>query len=130
MKLLTVRRVEWQVFAVCAERGRCPLLEFLAGLEGRIARDGRRMLRLLETTAIAGPPRNTEVSHQLVAGIWEFIQGRVRVPWFYDEGKRIICSHGFVKRSRQAPAREIRRAHESRRRYLRDKMAGYIEVTR
>ena len=130
MKLLRVRRAGWQILAICAERGDCPLLEFLAGLEGRMARDGRRMLRLLDRTAVAGPPRNTDISHQLAAGIWQFIQGRVRVLWFYDEGRRIICSHGFVKRSRETPAREIRRARDSRRHYLRDKMVGRIEVRR
>ena len=128
MKLLRVRGAEWKILAVCTERGDCPLLDFLATLEGRLARDGRRMLRLLERVAVAGPPRNTEVSHQVEAGVWEFVQGRIRVMWFYDEGKLIVCSHGFVKRSRRAPVWEIRRAREARWRYTRDKMAGLIEV--
>jgi phage-related protein len=32
------------------------------------------------------------------------------VLWFYDEGRLVICSHGFVKRTRKTPAAELERA--------------------
>ena len=104
------------------------MLEFLTGLEGDLARDARRMLKLLDRVAGHGPPRNTEISHQLGSGIWEFIQGRLRVLWFYDEGKLVICSHGFVKKRQKTPAGEIERAQGYRRQYLASKNRADLEV--
>jgi phage-related protein len=68
------------------------------------------MLRLLAFAAEHGPPRNTEVSHKIAGEIWEFIAGRLRVLWFYDEGRVVVCSHAFVKRTRKTPRSEIERA--------------------
>lgn len=118
MKLQVVRKGQWQVLAVCTDRSDCPLLDFLSGLEGGLVKDGLRMLRLLERVAAQGPPRNTEISHQLGSGLWELIQGRLRVLWFYDEGKLIICSHGFVKKQQKTPLRELERAQEHQRQYF------------
>ncbi len=110
MRLRRVRRAQWDVLAVCSFRGDCPLLEFLAGLEAQLAADGRAMLRLLAFIAEQGPPRNVEVSHKIAGDIWELIAGQLRVLWFYDEGRVIVCSHGFVKRTRKTPPGETDRA--------------------
>lgn len=128
MRLEVVRSGLWQVLAVCTERGSCPLLEFLSGLEGCLAGDGRRMLALLARVAEQGPPRNTEVSHQVGDAIWELIQGRLRVLWFYDVGRVVVCSHGFVKRTRKTPARELDLARASRARYLQARERRLIET--
>jgi phage-related protein len=110
MRLRRVARSHWDVLAICGPRSDCPLLEFLSGLEARLAADGRAMLRLLRFAAEHGPPRNVELSHKIAGEIWELIAGRVRVLWFYDEGRLVICSHGFVKRTRKTPQRDIDRA--------------------
>jgi len=68
------------------------------------------MLRLLAFVAEQGPPRNVEISHKIAGEIWEFIAGRLRVLWFYDEGRLVVCSHGFLKRTRKTPGGEIERA--------------------
>jgi phage-related protein len=113
MRLLRVHRARWEVLAVCGSRGDCPLLEFLAGLEAHLAADGRAMLRLLAFVAEQGPPRNVEISHKIAGEVWEFIAGRLRALWFYDEGRLVVCSHGFVKRTRKTPATELDRAQAS-----------------
>lgn len=128
MRLEQVGAGRWTVLAVCSERGDCPLLEFLAGLGGDLARDGRRMLALLDRVAAGGPPRNVEISRQLAPGIWELIQGRLRVLWFYDEGRLVIATHGFVKKTRKAPAAEIERAKVGRDAYFRDRRRGNIRI--
>jgi Phage derived protein Gp49-like (DUF891) len=128
---MTLRRVHgahWDVLAVCGARGDCPLLEFLAGLEARLAMDGRAMLRLLAFVAEQGPPRNVEISHKIAGEIWEFIAGRLRVLWFYDEGRLVVCSHGFVKRTRKTPAGEIERAHAAIEAYRTAKKKGTLKV--
>jgi phage-related protein len=113
MKLKRVQRAQWDVLAICGPRGDCPLLELLTGLEAQLATDGRAMLRLLSFVAEQGPPRNVDVSHKIAGEIWELIAGRLRVLWFYDEGRLIVCSHGFVKRTKKTPAGEIDRARAS-----------------
>jgi hypothetical protein len=110
MRLERIRAATWTVLAVCTDRGDCPLLAFLGGLSGDLARDGRRLLRLLDRVAADGPPRNVGVSHQLAEGIWEFVRGSLRALWFYDEGRTVIITHGFAKRTRKTPAAEIERA--------------------
>jgi phage-related protein len=110
MKLKRIHRGRWDVVATCEPRGDCPLLDFLAGLEAQLATDGRAMLRLLAFVAEQGPPRNVDVSHKISGEIWELIAGRLRVLWFYDEGRLVVCSHGFVKRTKKTPGREVERA--------------------
>lgn len=128
MRLEIVRSGCWQVLAVCSERGHCPLLDFLGGLEGSLARDARRMLALLVRVAEHGPLRNTEISHQIEAAVWELRQGRLRVLWFYDVGRIVVCSHGFVKRTSKVPAREVDLARANRARYLRARERRQIEI--
>src|SRR5947209_9241090 len=103
MRLRRVRRARWEVLAICGPRGDCPLLDLLASLESQLAGDGRAVLRLLTFVAEQGPPRNVETSHKIAGEIWELIAGRLRVLWFYDAGRLIVCSHGFVTRTRKTP---------------------------
>jgi phage-related protein len=128
MKLRRIRRAQWDVLAICGTRGDCPLLDFLAGLESQLAVDSRAMLRMLSFAAEQGPPRNVEISHKIVGEIWEFIAGRLRVLWFYDEGRLVVCSHGFVKRTRKTPPGEIDRARAAYEAYQAAKKARNLEV--
>ena len=128
MRLRRVQRAVWEVLAVCGSRGDCPLLDFLADLEAGLAKDGRAMLRLLAFVAEQGPPRNVETSHKIAGEIWELIAGRLRVLWFYDEGRLVVCSHGFVKRTRKTPAGEIERAQASCAAYRAAKQNASLKV--
>lgn len=128
MQLLAIRRGPWQVLAVCSGRGDCPLMDFLGTLEGRLAGDGRRLLRVLSEVAEHGPPRDAMVSHQVGAGVWQLIAGQIRVFWMYDLGRVVILSHGFVKRSRKTPQRELDLARANWARYRRAREHRSIEV--
>jgi len=128
MRLQRIRAANWTVLAVCTDRGDCPLLAFLDGLSGDLARDGRRLLALLDRVAAGGPPRNVGVSHQLGEGIWEFVRGSLRALWFFDEGRTVIITHGFVKRTRKTPSAEIERAVAYRKAYYRDRRRGDIRI--
>jgi len=78
--------------------------------------------------ALSGPPRNTTISHQIEPEIWQIEEGRLRVLWFYDSGKLIIASHGFVKRTQKTPEGEKRMAREALRRYRAAKLRGAIRM--
>jgi hypothetical protein len=79
------------------------------------------------------PPRNTTTSHQVddQYGIWEFIKRPLRLLFFYDEGKTIVLSHGFMKDTRKTPSGEVERARRAVDAYNRakaDKTLRYVVV--
>lgn len=131
MRLKIVRKKEWTVLACCSDRGDCELLQFFGGLEGRFQNDRDRMLQLLDRVA-AHPqgPRLLDdgVSHALRGEIWEFIRGSIRVFWFYDEGRVVVCSHAIVKRSQTIRSQDIDHARDLRDRYLAARKAGRIFI--
>lgn len=128
MILRTVSSGLYRVLAACTSRGDCELLSFLDDMEGRMEKDAIRIMNLLDRTAKKGPSKRTEISHQIEDEVYEFIQGRLRVLWFYDEGRIVICTHGFVKKTKKTPRGEIARAREIRRRYIEDKANGRIAI--
>jgi phage-related protein len=127
IKRLFRERRGWQLFAACTDRGDCQLLEFLSSLPPNQRASGKKLWALFDRASQEGT-RNLpdDVCHQIGDGIWEFIKGRLRILWFYDRGQIIICSHGFVKDSKQTPASEITRAEKVLKRYLVDKAAGRL----
>ncbi len=128
MNLLLVSKGFYTVYAVAKSRERCELLEFLEGLGQTLQKDSDRMLALLGRVAMEGPPRNTEISHQIKGKLFEFIQGRLRVLWFYDEGRLIICTGGFVKKGRKTPRGEIDHAIQLMDDYFEDKKKAQIQI--
>jgi phage-related protein len=68
------------------------------------------MLALIDRVAAVGPPRNTAVSHTLQGPVWEFIQGSLRILWFYGNGRIVVCSHAMAKKGQKTPSQDIARA--------------------
>lgn len=129
MVLCVIRCGRWHLYAICNARGDCELLEFLTpGSSGdKLAGDKRRMLAFLDRVAHSPErPRNVEVSHLVdrESGIWQFTKGRVRVLWFYDEGMRMVFSHGFHKETQKTPRGELEKARRAVAAYFRAKKAG------
>jgi len=112
---------EGNQFSVYAweDNNNCPLLEFLEKLEKESNSDEEKILNLIERTANHGPPSNEQQCKHLEDGIYEFkARNGARVLWFYDKGKIIICTHGFVKKKQKTPREEIKRAKTIRNKYL------------
>jgi hypothetical protein len=128
MRLKVIDRGQWTLLAVCSDRGECLLQEFLEGLAPNLRGDGARLSRLLERAAENGPQKNTDINHKIHDDIWEFIQGRLRVLYFCDQGRLIVCSHGLVKRWQNTLPREVRRAEEARKRYMADKGRNAVTI--
>lgn len=111
-------------FEICCWKevgGDCPLEEFFEELKSSGHPDLDQMLRLIKRSADFGPPRNIEMSRALegrnAEGLWEFKAGAIRVIWFYEQNKIIICTHGFLKKGRKTPASEIETAQNTRSKY-------------
>lgn len=111
---MRVRRLPFKgsytVLAACDSRDRCTLLDFFNELGPNLEKDMHHMLGLLEEVASNGPPRNTVICHKIQGDIWEFIKGRLRVFWFADEGRIVVCTHAIVKKSNKTPQADIAQA--------------------
>ncbi|KAF1079905.1 MAG: hypothetical protein GQF41_3803 [Candidatus Rifleibacterium amylolyticum] len=111
-------------FEICCWKevgGECPLEDFFKELKDTGHQDLDQMLRLIHRSAELEPPRNIEMSRALegknAEGLWEFKAGAIRVMWFYERNKIIICTHSFLKKGRKTPAPEIERAQNTRSKY-------------
>ena len=112
----------WRIYAVCSDRGDCQVAEFLSTQPSNLEANRDRLIALLDHVVKNGPRRlPDDICHQLADDIWEFITGRLRVAWFYDEGKLIVCTHGFVKKSQKTKKSDIKRAVNAKNLYFKEK---------
>jgi phage-related protein len=116
----------WSIYAICDKAGDAPALNILkvGGPGDANASCKRQMLAHLGHVAqLQHPPRNTTTSHLLDEeyGIWQFIKRPLRLIFFYDAGRTIILSHGFMKDTRKTPPGEIGRARNAVDAYFRAK---------
>lgn len=128
MYLLLISKGLYTVYATSKERDQGELLEFFESLGPNLQKDRNHVLALFERVASEGVPRNIEISHQIRGKLFEFIQGRLRVFWFYDEGRLIICTSGLVKKGRKTPKNEIDHAMTIMNKYFEDKKQGELQV--
>ena len=128
MVLFEIAKARYLVYAIGKNERLCPLLDFLASVGSNLRKDSDRILALLERVSQKGPPRITDISHQIKGDLFEFIQGRLRVLWFYDEGRMVICTQGFVKKARKTPSAEIEKAISLKENYLQEKRRGALKI--
>ena len=124
-------RDTWTVLAIARSETECELKEVLAQPDSNDL--GARMLRFLMRLPASGPPKNEEQSKQLVTGIYEFRMTpkrgpALRVLWMYDEGRTIVCIHGYWKTTQRTPLAEIEKARRLRSDYLLAKRRNLLEI--
>lgn len=89
------------------------------------------MTRLIQTVAANGPRfLGEDMSRPIktVDGLFEFKRGKLRVFWFYDQDRIVICSHGLVKKAQKTPKRDLERARATITRYREAKRRGAVDV--
>lgn len=112
----------WEVEFCRDERGRAPFVEYLDGLSAGMRAKTLRSVQLLrsEGTRLREPD-----TKQLGDGLFELrttfggLQGRSL--FFFFDGKKVVITHGFIKKTRKTPLRELRRARQMREDYLRSR---------
>jgi len=64
-------------------------------------------------------------------GLYEFRCNSLRVLWFYDadDGRAVLCTHAFMKKSQETPKGEIKKAQDLLHAYQAAKISGDIEFT-
>ena len=97
------------------ERGRKPVEEFIDSLDPKMRAKVFGRLELLEEY---GPALGMPFVKHLSDGIYELrtAQGGniTRILYFFVVGKRIVLTHGFVKKTQRVPAHELKRVKQLR----------------
>ena len=113
------------------EKAHLPFLEFQQEAASRASREWPKLVRIMDHTAEAGPPRDEEKSKPLREGIFEFrTKGGLRLLWFYDEGRVVICVNGYIKQGQKIPNAEMDAAIQWKNHYFTAKRSGTLkEIT-
>lgn len=132
MKLLRIARCEWDVLAICDQRGDCQVLRFLEELTGLEGKAAKNMLTILEETVPRfGPPKAESTCKSLGDGVYEFRRQpkgkKLRVLWFYGGTAVIICTAAF-KKAEKTPRVQLDQARFLRKQYWIARSRGEIEV--
>lgn len=100
------------------ESGECPYEEYLSSLSLKLRAKTLRSLQLLREFGRELREPNTK---PLGDGLFELrtVEGgnTGRSLFFFFDGQRIVVTHGFVKKTRRTPLREIERARQYKRAY-------------
>lgn len=108
--------------------GTCETQEFFTKAELDDADELASLVALLERSSKHGPPRNKEKSRDVGGDFFEFKTNSLRVCYFYDKGRMIICTHGFGKPQKKVQNREIKHALELRKLYFNLKEQSPIPI--
>ena len=97
------------------ENGEQPVSDFLDSLDNKMA---AKLIGLMDVLEEKGTELRLPYSKSMVDGIFELRckQGSniTRVLYFFYEGKIIIVTNGFVKKTQKTPPKEIKLAKERR----------------
>ena len=101
------------------KKGNCPVKIFLDSTSTKMR---ARLLMIMSLLERNGPSLREPYSKSIGNGIFE-IRAKsgsdiARVFYFFAEGKRIIVTNGFIKKSQKLPKKEIRMAEKYRSDYL------------
>ena len=119
----------WRILAIFDNRQECQVDDFLSTLAPNLQKDANRIRALFKLVTEQGPRGlDVEVSHNIAPEIFEFVRGRIRVVWFYDADKVIICSKGFIKKGQKTPKQEIEAAQQVKSNYFAEKARGRTTI--
>ena len=114
---LVIERERHTLYSI--ETGSVSLAVYLSQLEENDKAAHAQIMRRLEHLAERGPTRNKQEYHTLGDGLYEAKAMRgPRIVFFYDENQIVICTHGFDKKSKKTPARELKLARNLKKEYL------------
>jgi len=120
MELRVVEKGEhFSIYAVVKETGKCEVLDFLQAQEKDNYDNCITFLRLTERMVNVGKIQNKEQFRKVEGTkFFEFKPGNIRVLCFFDAGRIIICTHGFIKKRQKTPRKEIKKAEQIRDEYF------------
>lgn len=114
---------------ICAvgRAGRFPLLDFIETCHRDHPRELIRLQALLDRFAENGRIFDSTKVNSLGEGLFEFkTPGGLRVTWFWDAGRCVICGHCFIKKSQKTPKQELDSARFWKEHYFAAKSTGNL----
>ncbi len=104
----------WEIDYYTKANGECPLEEFLNHPDQK--NDLPFILNKIDQLAEFGNMLGKPHTRKLVDSIFELRlktnRGIYRFPFFYEQNKVIILTHGFLKKAEKTPVAEITRAQK------------------
>ena len=107
-----------------------PVAEFLSTAATEYTHDFSKITALLEHCVCHGIPRNLQKARKLEGydGLFEFKAGCLRIFWFWDKGKMVICTHGIVKKSQKTPSGALETAEKRMKAFKEARKKNQIEI--
>jgi len=115
----TLEKAKFDILFYNLIDGTKPAKDFIVGLPPKMKAKILRLIDILETN---GPELREPYSKHSNDGIFE-LRGKIgsdtsRVLYFFMIGKRVILTHGFIKKTQKTPPSEIERVKKYRTEYL------------
>jgi len=110
-----------------------PCHDFLTTVQLEQPNEHAKLMARLQRSADHGPPRNEEQCKQLDGKrpeetVYEFKTHKLRLFWFYDENRLILCANGIVKGTKKEQNQAIAVARRWKADYLAAKDAKKIQI--
>lgn len=117
------KKLKIKAISVCNEEDqkiRCRTLEFVENLKKNNPKELNKLLKTLKNFADGYFKNNTEKFKYLTGtnGIYEIRSSQVRILCFKHHDDWIICTHGFLKKSRKTKKTDINQAEDLKKRFL------------
>ncbi|RRV26754.1 hypothetical protein EGJ23_12070 [Pseudomonas sp. o96-267] len=131
MNLKVLLSGKWTILTPTKQNGLSELEEFIAGLGSNFEASLAGVFTMMEQHCSYGPEHfNSSQCHYVdqKEQIYQYSKGRIRVFWFEDDDKVVICTHGLLKKTQKTPRQEIQRAIKVKERYNRAKQNGSLSI--
>jgi hypothetical protein len=128
MPLVAIKIKSGNAFSIYAleEDGKCELLEFLSGISEKMR---NKLVRYFDRTKDHGLMGNEEILKNIGDKFLEFrTRDGVRVFCFFDAGKMLICTGGYIKKRDKLDPVEIKRAKILRAKYEFAKSSNTLQI--
>jgi hypothetical protein len=121
----------WRVVYLCDhdDQSRSELHQYLTNLSRSNPDELDNLMNLFMACCEHGPeglPAKTRHHLDQNNQLFELIKKRHRIAWFYDEGKMVVCTHAFFKRTQKTPKEEQQKAAKMKTAYFTAKKDGTL----
>ena len=104
-----------------------PVLDYIEQMEKKRPKEAAKMAALFNRVVEHGIPKDKQKCRTLGNKLFEFkTRGGLRIVWFWDEDRMVVCTHGFCKSSRKTPRGQIERALSMKSDYFEAKSKGTL----
>ena len=111
-----------------ANGSNCPAEEFLTEAASLHPEEFAKLIKLLDHSCDHGLPKNKQKVNTLGDGLFEFKTiGGLRLIWFWDANRIILCTHGFLKKRQTTPPGELATAAKWKKAYETAKSANQVK---